>query len=70
MEDGRGGPGPVMEEGPETFGHGEHKLAHRHVGKDVVHQVGGRFGHALGPTRGTGTPGLARERNEEVVTTA
>ncbi len=29
MEDGRGGTGPVMEEGPEAFGDREHPLAHR-----------------------------------------
>jgi hypothetical protein len=39
------GPGPVMEEGPEALGHGEHKLAHRHVGNDMVHQVGCGLGH-------------------------
>jgi hypothetical protein len=48
VKDGAGGPGPVMEEGPETFGHGEHPLADGHVGNDVVHQVGRGLGHALG----------------------
>jgi hypothetical protein len=48
VEDGAGGPGPMMEEGPETFGHGEDPLADRHVGNDVVHQVSRRLGHALG----------------------
>jgi len=48
MKDGAGGSGPVMEEGPETFGHGEDPLAHGHVGNDVVHQVSRGLGHALG----------------------
>ena len=60
MEDGAGGAGPVMKEGPEAFGHGEDELAHRYVGNDVVHQVGRRLGHALGPARGTGASGPAR----------
>jgi hypothetical protein len=37
------------------------------VGNDVVHQMGRRLGHALGPARGTGASGLARERHQEVV---
>ena len=48
MEDGRGGPGSVMEEGPEAFGHGEDELADGYVGKDVVCQVGRGLGHAFG----------------------
>jgi hypothetical protein len=48
VEDGAGGVGPVVEEGPETFGHGEDELAHGYVGEDVVHQVGCGLGHALG----------------------
>ena len=58
MEDGAGGPGPVVEVWPQTLGNGEHELAHRYVGNDVVHQVGRRLGHALGPTRGTGASAL------------
>lgn len=48
MEDGAGGAGSVMEEGPETFGHGEDELADGHMGNDVVHQVSRSLGHALG----------------------
>ena len=48
VEDGAGGPGSVMEEGPETFGHGEDELAHGYVGKNMVHQVRRGLGHALG----------------------
>jgi hypothetical protein len=59
VEDGAGGPGAVMKEGPEAFGYGEDELAHRHVGEDVVHQVGCGLGHALGPARGTAPPALA-----------
>ena len=33
VEDGTGGPRAVVEEGPEAFRHGEHELAHRHVGR-------------------------------------
>jgi hypothetical protein len=63
VEDGAGGPGPVVEVGPEAFGHGEHELAHRHVGNDMVHQVGCGLGHALGPARGTGGSALAGKRD-------
>ena len=63
MQHGAGGSGPVMEEGPKTFGHGEDPLAHRHVGEDVVHQVGGGLGHALGVTGGAGSPALAGKRD-------
>jgi len=59
VEDGAGGPGAVMKEGPEAFGHGKHNLADRYVGEDVVHQVGCGLGHALGPARGTAPPALA-----------
>ena len=48
VEDGAGGPAPVMEERPEAFGHGEDPLADGHVGNDVVHKVSRRLSHALG----------------------
>ena len=48
VENGTGGPGPVMKVGPEALGDGQDPLAHRHVGNDVVHQVSRRLGHALG----------------------
>ena len=48
MKDGAGGPGSVVEEGPEAFGDGEDELAQRHMGNDVVHQVSCSLGHALG----------------------
>ena len=32
VEDGAGGPGPVVEKRPKPFGHGEDELAHRHMG--------------------------------------
>ena len=69
VEDGAGGPRPVVEEGAEALGDGEHPLAHGHVGEDVVHQVGGGLGHALGVAGGAGAPALAGERDEEVVAT-
>ena len=69
LEDGAGGPGPVVEEGPQSFGDGEDELAHRDVGEDVVHQVGRGVGHALGVARGAGAPALAGKRDEEVVPT-
>jgi hypothetical protein len=69
VKDGAGGPGPVVEVGPQTLGNGEDELAHRHVGNDVVHQVSRRLGHALGPARRTGASGLARERHEELMAT-
>jgi hypothetical protein len=59
-----------MKEGPEAFGNGEHELAHRHVRNDVVHQVGGGLGHALGVTGGAGASALAGKGHEEVITTA
>mgnify|MGYP006283822453 CR=1 FL=1 len=52
VKDGAGGPGPVVEKGPETFGNRKHDLAHRHVGNDMVHQVSRRLGHALGVAGG------------------
>ena len=61
VKDGRGGLGPVVEEGPKAFGDGEDELADGHMGDDVVHQVSRRLGHTLGPARGTGASGLARE---------
>ena len=48
VEDGAGGPGPVMEVRPQTFWNGEHELAHGHVGNDMIHQVGRRLGHVAG----------------------
>ena len=67
MQHGGGGLGPVVEVGPQTLGNGEHKLADRDVGEDVVHQVGRRFGHALGVTGGAGASALAGKGHEEVV---
>ncbi len=58
-EDGARGQGPVVEEGPQAFGDGEDELAHRDVGEDVVHQVGGGLSHAAGSARGTAPPTAA-----------
>ncbi len=63
VKDGAGGPGPVVKEGPGTLGHGEHELADRHVGNDVVHQVGCGLGHALGAAGGAGASALAGKRD-------
>ena len=52
MENGAGGPGPVMEEGPEAFGDREYELADRYMGDDMVYQVGRGLGHALGVSYG------------------
>ncbi len=41
-----------MEEGAEALGDREDPLADRHVGEDMVHQVGGGLGHALGVAGG------------------
>jgi hypothetical protein len=59
VEDGRGGSVAVVEEGSKTLGYGEHHLAHRHVGNDVVHQVSGSLGHALGVTGWAGPSALS-----------
>ena len=67
MKDGAGGLGSVMKVGAQTFGNREHHLAHRHVGNDVVHQVGCGLGHALGPARGTNSSTLAGKSHQEVV---
>ena len=67
---GAAGAGPVTEEGPETFGHGEDPLADGHVGKDVVHQVGCGLGHALGIAGGAGASAFAGKRHQEVVAAA
>jgi len=69
MKDSAGGTRPVVEVWPQTLGNGEHELAHREVGNDVVYQVGGRLRHALSPTRGTGASGPARERHQELIAT-
>ena len=50
--------GAVMEEGWETFGHGEDRLADGHVGKDVVHQVS----RGSGPAPDFGCPEASREK--------
>jgi hypothetical protein len=50
VEDGAGGPGPVMEEGPKALGDRQDPLAHGDVGEDVIDQVGGGFDHATSPT--------------------
>ena len=63
VKDGAGGSRAVVEEGPEAFGHGEHDLAHGHVGNDVLDQVGRRLGHALGVTGRAGPPALAGKRD-------
>jgi len=68
MKDGAGGPGPVMEEGPETFGDGKNPLADGQVGDDIVHQVSRGLGHALGVTGRTGSPALAGKRHQDVIT--
>jgi hypothetical protein len=70
VKDDAGGSGPVMEEGPEAFGDGQHPLAHRDVGKDVIHQVGSGLGHALGVARRAGSPTLAGKGHQEVVAAA
>jgi hypothetical protein len=48
MKDGAGGSGSVMKVGAQALGDGQDPLAHRDVGKDVVHQVSRGLGHALG----------------------
>ncbi len=70
VEDGAGGLGPVVEEGPEAFGDREDELANRYVGEDVVHQVSGGLGHALGVTGGASATALAGKGHEEVVAAA
>lgn len=67
VEDVAGGPGPVVEEGFQAFGNGEHELADRHVREDVVHQMGRRARHALGVAGGAGAAALAGERDQEVM---
>jgi hypothetical protein len=70
VEDGAGGPGPVVEEGSQAFGHGEDELADGYVGKDVVYQVGRGLGHALGVAGRTYPAALAGEGHQEVVAAA
>jgi hypothetical protein len=67
VKDSAGGPGSVMEVGSQALGDGQNPLSHRHVGKDMVHQVRSRFGHALGVTGGAGASALAGKGHEEVV---
>ena len=70
MEDSAGGPGPVVEERAEALGDREDPLAGRHVGEDMVHQVGGGFGHALGVAGGAGPSPLAGKSHQKVVAAA
>jgi hypothetical protein len=65
VEDGPGGPGPMVEEGPQALRDREHELAHGQVGENVIHQVGGRLGHALGVAGRAGSSALAGERHQE-----
>jgi hypothetical protein len=69
MKDGAGGSGPVMKVGAQALGNGQNPLAHRHVGKDVIHQVSRRLSHALGVTGRAGPPSPTGKRDEEVVPT-
>ncbi len=59
-----------VEEGPQPLGDGEHELAHRHVGNDVINEVGRRLGHALGVAGRTGTSALAGKRHQKVIAAA
>jgi hypothetical protein len=59
VKDGAGGPGPVVEEGAQTFGNREYELADGDVGNHVIHQAGRRLGHAFGRAGGTGPSALA-----------
>ena len=70
MEVGIEGGAEAMEEGPEAFGDGQHPLAHRDVGKDVIHLVGSGLGHALGVARRAGSPTLAGKGHQEIVAAA
>jgi hypothetical protein len=53
VEDGGGGLGAVVEEGPQALGDRKHELADRDVGEDMVHHMGGRLGHVAGSAGGT-----------------
>jgi len=37
VEDGAGGPGPVVEVGAQALGDGQDPLAHRHMGNDMIY---------------------------------
>ena len=70
VEDGRGGSGAVVEEGPEPPGDGNHELVHRDVGEDMVHQMGSRLGHAAGITGRAESQAPAGKVHQEVVAEA
>jgi len=40
----------VLEMIAQTLGHGEHPLAHRQTGQDMIHEVGGGLHHAASVT--------------------
>jgi hypothetical protein len=67
VKDGAGGLGSVMKVGAQALGNGQNPLAHRDMGKDVVHQMSRRLGHALGITGRAGSPSLTGKRHQEVI---
>ena len=51
---------------PQPDGKRHHPLSDRHVGDDVIDEMGGRLGHASRATRGTKASPFAGESHEGV----
>ena len=72
QEDEQHGPGMAgipVKEIPQPFGQGEHPLAVRNPGQNVVYQVGGGSDHVLGGARGTESPSLTAECSQKLIAT-
>jgi hypothetical protein len=59
----------ALHEVPQPLGHGEHPLAHRQAGEDVVAQVCRRLHHPPRGARGADSPAFAGEGYKVVVPT-
>ena len=57
----------VLEMIAQTLGQGEHPLAHRQTGQDMIHEVGGSLCHAPGVARGADAAALAGEGDEQIM---
>ncbi len=67
LQHGRHQQGPRSQQQAQRDRQQQHPLAHRHVGDDVVHQVGRRLRHAPGTARGAEPAPLAAEGDQLVV---
>ncbi len=59
----------ALEEVAQPLRQRQDPLPHRHLGKDVIHQVSGGLGHPPGGARRADAPPLAGESDQEVMAT-